>query len=99
MMSALVPRSSRTFSSSTLMKVTGYSGGAAGAAPASRTPAATTPISARRMFSLPDDSRAAPHRRPAVAEALGLHRLSLAAVRHRGQAAVRAHPPHGSGEV
>src|SRR5947209_8946727 len=90
MMSALAPRSSRTLSSSTLMKVTGYSGGAAGAAPASRTPAATTTISARRIHSSSDDSRAAPHRRPAIAEALGLHRLSLAAVRYRVEAEVRA---------
>src|SRR5881409_2090658 len=94
MMSALAPRSSKTFSSSTLMKVTGYSGGAAGAAPASRTPAATTAISARRMGSSPDDPRAAPHRRPAVAETLGLHRLSLAAVRYRVEAEVRAHRVH-----
>src|SRR5213593_2884432 len=94
MMSALAPRSSRTFSSSTLMKVTGYSGGAAGAAPASRTPAATTPISVRRICSSPDDSRAAPHRRPAVAETLGLHRLSLAAVGYRVEAEVRADRVH-----
>ena len=54
MMSALVPRSSSAFSSSTLMKLTGDSGGAAGAAPASSTPPATTPISARRIRSASD---------------------------------------------
>src|SRR5256712_5003263 len=94
MMSALVPRSSRTFSSSTLMKVTGYSGGAAGAAPTSRTPAATTPISVQRICSSPDARAAAPRRGPAVAETLGLHRLSLAAVRYRVEAEVRADRVH-----
>src|SRR5437867_10895790 len=94
MMSALAPRSSKTFSSSTLMKVTGYSGGAAGAAPASRTPAATTAISVRSVCARSDDARAAPLRRPAVAETLGLHRLSLAAVRYRVEAEVRAHRVH-----
>src|SRR5256885_14370851 len=89
MMSALVPRSRSILSSSTLMKFTGYSGGAAGAAPARRPPAATATISAPRTLS-PDAPRAGPHRRAAVAEALGLHRLSLAAIRDRIETKVRA---------
>ena len=48
MMSALTPRSSAAFSSSTVMKLTGYSGGAAGAAPSRTMPAATTRASGRR---------------------------------------------------
>src|SRR5437899_6451561 len=94
MMSALVPRSRRPFSSATLMKLTGYSGGAAGAAPASSTPAATRAMNGQRMPLSADDPRASPHRRPAVTEALGLHRLSLAAVRDGIEAEVRADRVH-----
>src|SRR3989442_10394845 len=83
MMSALVPRSRRAQSWSTVMKRTGYSGGAAGAALASITPATIATIKLRRTRSPPDDPCPRPHRGPAVAEALGLHRLSLAAVRDR----------------
>src|SRR5262245_7854505 len=93
-MSTFWPRSSSTFSSSTLMKVTGYSGGAAGAAPASSTPNATTAISAHCIPLPPDHPRAAPHRGPAVAETLGLHRLALAAVRDREELEVGAHRVH-----
>src|SRR5262245_4574636 len=94
MMSTCWPRSRSTFSSSTLIKVTGYSGGAAGAAPASRTPHATTAISAHRIPLPPDHSRAAPHRRPAVPESLGLHRLALAAIRDREELEIGAHRVH-----
>src|SRR4029450_9156805 len=86
MMSTFWPRSSSTFSSSTLMKVTGYSGGAAGAAPASSTPHATTAISAHRIPLSPrPPARGSASPPPPLPEPLGLHRLALAAVRDREQ--------------
>src|SRR5262249_55726994 len=45
-------------------------------------------------LSAPDHPRAAPHGRPAVAETLGLHRLTLAAVRDREELEVGAHRVH-----
>src|SRR5262245_59980739 len=89
MMSAFVPWSRSPLSSSTLMKLTGYSGGAAGAALVARTPTITRIINAPRTLA-PEHPRAGAHRRAAVAELLGLHRLSLAAVRDRVQAEVGA---------
>src|SRR5512144_1321023 len=93
MMSARVPPSSRAFSSSTLMKLTGYSGGAAGAAPRSRMAAARPGISARRSLASRDAGPAA-HGGPAVAELPGLHRLPLAAIRDRVDPEVGARGVH-----
>src|SRR5215813_323668 len=89
MMSALTPRSRVRLSSSTLMKLTGDSGGAAGAALATRRPTAATTMSAPRTLAA-DHPRARSHRRASVAELLGLHRLPLAAVRDRVETEVRA---------
>src|SRR5262245_6463510 len=89
MMSAFVPRSSSCLSSSTLMKLTGYSGGAAGATLANSIPAAASAISAARTLA-PEHARASAHRGTTVAEPLGLHRLALAAVWDRVQAEIGA---------
>src|SRR6267143_3576711 len=89
MTSALIPASSLAFSSSILMKLTGWSGGAAWAAPSSRMPEAMTGTRMRRI-SASHHAGAAAERRPAVAELAALHGLSLAAVGNGIDAEVRA---------